>query len=611
MDNFNNIFNDILSNPVKHMNDNFYDNFYNNGIELLLKYSENLTIRESVLNKMIFVFPDKYELYYYMGYIYKDVDKSKALLWFKLCYEKNPTYIENFLDFSRILFDNQFFNYIVFLNKDNFLELSDDNRAQILCANLQLQSGKLLLAKKKFLDILKKNDTDHHKLCTIYLNLASIYNKFNDFHNCLSYLKKSYECAYTNNLSFSFKKAIITDIFLGIDYIYYQKSDFNIFHKSLLSDGHINEIYGEFNSYDFTNRSNNRLKIGYISSDFFLHSVSNFILPIIENHSYKKMDIYLFSNSKNRDNSFLEKVPACHYINIFLKEAKDVADIIYNNDIDILIDLNGHTPYNSLEVLTFNPAPIQMTYIGFPNSTHIPSIKYRITDKIADNCDSLQKYSEKRIYLPKCFLLFDSVIQKEPVNYRECVPEDFIILGSLNRENKNSPECLNVWRKILKENKRTKILIKINGNDTVEERTAYYLDKLELNDDASRLIIVDKLSDEDYIQLFYKIDILLDTFPYSGTTTSCNALYNSVPVISLYHKDYHAHNVTSSLLINSGLAELVAYNEEEYIQKVIQLSTSPEIINEYKRNIHTLFMKLMDKKEFMKSYEDLLINILH
>jgi predicted O-linked N-acetylglucosamine transferase (SPINDLY family) len=605
---FNNSFNDILSNPVNNID---YDNFYNNGIELLLKYTENIDIRENVLNKMIFVFPDKYELYYYMGYIYKDVDKSKALLWFKLCYEKNPTYIENFLDFSRILFDNQFFNYIVFLNKDNFLELSDDNRAQILCANLQLQSGKLLLAKKKFLDILKKNDTDHHKLCTIYLNLASIYNKFNDFHNCLSYLKKSYECAYTNNLSFSFKKAIITDIFLGIDYIYYQKSDFNIFHKSLLSDGHINEIYGEFNSYDFTNRSNNRLKIGYISSDFFLHAVSNFILPIIENHSYKKMDIYLFSNSKNRDNSFLEKVPACHYINIFLKEAKDVADIIYNNDIDILIDLNGHTPYNSLEVLTFNPAPIQMTYIGFPNSTHIPSIKYRITDKIADNCDSLQKYSEKRIYLPKCFLLFDSVIQKEPVNYRECAPEDFIILGSLNRENKNSPECLNVWRKILKENKRTKILIKINGNDTVEERTAYYLDKLELNDDASRLIIVDKLSDEDYIQLFYKIDILLDTFPYSGTTTSCNALYNSVPVISLYHKDYHAHNVTSSLLINSGLAELVAYNEEEYIQKVIQLSTSLEILNEYKRNIHTLFMKLMDKKEFMKSYEDLLINILY
>jgi predicted O-linked N-acetylglucosamine transferase (SPINDLY family) len=145
----------------------------------------------------------------------------------------------------------------------------------------------------------------------------------------------------------------------------------------------------------------------------------------------------------------------------------------------------------------------------------------------------------------------------------------------------------------------------------VDERTAYYLDKLELNDDASRLIIVDKLSDKDYIQLFYKIDILLDTFPYSGTTTSCNALYNSVPVISLYHKDYHSHNVTSSLLINSGLPELVAYNEEEYIQKVIQLSTNLEILNEYKRNIHTLFMKLMDKKEFMKSYEDLLINILH
>lgn len=610
---FNNSFNDILSNPEKNTNNNFYDNFYNNGIELLLKYAENIAIREGVLNKMIFVFPDKYELYYYMGYIYKDIDKSKALLWFKLCYEKNPKYIENFLDFSRILFDNRFFSYILFLNKEHFLELSDDKRTQLLYANLQLQSGKLLLAKKTFLDILKKNDNDYHKRCTVYLNLAAIYNKFNDFHNCLSYLKKSYKCAYTNNLETFFKKGIITDIFLAIDYIYYQKSDFNIFYESLLSSGNINEIYGESNRYDFTNRNNNRLKIGYISSDFFNHAVSNFILPIIENHSYEKMDIYLFSNSKTSDNfnSFLEKVPACHYVDIFLKDAKNVADIIYNNGIDILIDLNGHTAYNSLEVFTFNPAPIQMTYIGFPNSTHIPSIKYRIIDRIADNCDSLQKYSEQRIYLPKCFLLFDSVIQKEPINYRKCMADDFIILGSLNRENKNSPECLNVWRKILKENKRTKILIKINGNDTVEERTAYYLEKLELNDDASRLIIVDKVSDEDYIQLFYKIDILLDTFPYSGTTTSCNALYNSVPVISLYHKDYHSHNVTSSFLINSGMSELVAYNEDEYIQKIIQLSTNPEIINEYKRKIHTLFMKLMDKKEFMKSYEDLLINIVH
>ena len=280
MDNFNNIFNDILSNPEKNTNDTFYDIFYNNGIELLLKYSENLTIREDVLNKMIFVFPDKYELYYYMGYIYKDVNKSKALLWFKLCYEKNPTYIENFLDSSRILFDNRFFDYILFLNKDNFLELSDDKRTQLLYANLQLHIGKLLLAKKIFLDILEKNDNDHHKLCTVYLNLAAIYNKFNDFHNCLSYLKKSYEYSHINNLSFIFKKGIITDIFLAIDNIYYQKSDFNIFYESLLSSGHINEIYGESNGYDFTNRNNNRLKIGYISSDFFNHAVSNFILPI-------------------------------------------------------------------------------------------------------------------------------------------------------------------------------------------------------------------------------------------------------------------------------------------------------------------------------------------
>lgn len=102
------------------------------------------------------------------------------------------------------------------------------------------------------------------------------------------------------------------------------------------------------------------------------------------------------------------------------------------------------------------------------------------------------------------------------------------------------------------------------------------------------------------------IDILLDTSPYSGTTTTCNALYNSIPVITLYNENIHCHNVSSSILINMGNPELVAYSEEEYIEKTIQLVNSPEKIENYKKSLNKNFNKLMEPKEFMKSYENTL-----
>jgi hypothetical protein len=148
----------------------------------------------------------------------------------------------------------------------------------------------------------------------------------------------------------------------------------------------------------------------------------------------------------------------------------------------------------------------------------------------------------------------------------------------------------------------TKLMIKIETYDNIEERLKYYMKFLHV--DKERLIIIQKIDDDEYIQLFSKIDILLDTFPYSGTTTSCNALYNSIPIISLYNENYHVHNVTSSILINSGLPELVAKDEENYITIACNLINDSNRINEYKKNIRNQFMNLMEPIAFMKTYEE-------
>jgi predicted O-linked N-acetylglucosamine transferase (SPINDLY family) len=136
----------------------------------------------------------------------------------------------------------------------------------------------------------------------------------------------------------------------------------------------------------------------------------------------------------------------------------------------------------------------------------------------------------------------------------------------------------------------------------------FYSQKLEIN--SERIILINKLqNNNDYNNIFSKIDILLDPFPYSGTTTTCNALFNSIPLVSLYNENYHAHNVSCSILINCGLEELVAKTEEEYIDIVKYLVNNPWKIDEYKKTIREKFLKLMEPEPFMKEYEGLLIDV--
>jgi protein O-GlcNAc transferase len=330
----------------------------------------------------------------------------------------------------------------------------------------------------------------------------------------------------------------------------------------------------------------------------------------------EKYDIYLFDNTEKESNHNLLKTELekrKKYIktyNISKLNTIQVCELIRNEEIDILFDLNGHTDGNRLDVFSKKPSPIQVSYIGYPNTTGLKTIDYRIVDKITDKITNQEHYSEKLVFLEKCFLLYNSYQQQFPVNIID--NGDEIILGSMNRENKNSKELLKVWKNILKKCKqenlnKIKILIKVNGSDqeTLLERKKYYKNILEISDN-NIIIVSSSMSTEEYFDTFGKIDVLLDTFPYSGTTTSCNSLYNSTPIVTLYKDNCHCQNVTSSLLIHSGLEELVTYSEQEYIDKVLDFCRNKSKIYEYKKNIHYLFNNYMNPKNFMKKYEKII-----
>ena len=607
--NYNSLFDEML----KTKNQNIKPQLYNLGIQLLTDLNITGLQKEDILNKLIFLFSDDYILYYYMGCITKEYSIHKSLVWFKLCFDKNPNYVENILDLLKILFDNGYYDYITEINETNnmFLHNIQDNRIKLLLASYYSKIKKQELSIPLFLEVINSINTSNNNndlLSICYTNVGLIYNELSNNKDAIHYLHKAIDCINTTPescLNNQNSKKIFDNLLLLYDYEYVDNA--KMYETYLI----YNNLVFQNNAFDFSNRlKNSKIKIGYVSGDFTTHVVTSFILPILSNHNTNIFEIHCFSNYHTIDKCYFEycsnKNVYFHYINEL--NTQSASNYIYDLNIDILIDLNGHTQFNRLDVFAVNPAPIQITYLGYPNTTGLKSMRYRITDTIADNPNSLQKYSEKLLYLPNCFLLYKSITQIKPIISQSLYVSNNITLGALNKEAKNSDSTLNVWKQIMYECQNTKILIKKSSTQKSEDRIAFYLQKLDIS--RERLILIEFLENEnDYIDLFSKIDIHLDTFPYSGTTTTCNALYNSIPVISKYHPNYHSHNVSSSLLINSGFSELIAYSDAEYVSITTNLINNPEKITHYKNTIHSNFMKCMNPNEFMKSYENMLLSL--
>jgi predicted O-linked N-acetylglucosamine transferase (SPINDLY family) len=583
------------------IDNNMMHQFINKGMEIY-EMTNDTSIKESVLSKLIEIYPNEPAFYYYMGYSLKPLHPNKAFLFFKKSYEINPYNIENLIDYCDLLHEFGNSRKVLDLNeKTPFGDYLKDVRLLTVFVNCKYKEYYFKDLLKYLLYIIKEKSkipaiTYHDKewKYSNYLNAGHIFSFLGDYDKASLYTEKAFDMCKKFNLNNKTKLDGLSNLLALEDYTYH---DHNAHYIKCLQ---INELYPNKQRYSFNNKNNDKIRLGYVSSDFSIHAVSNFILPILKNHNREHFEIYIFYNQK----FILEKYSDLNLYtySIFKLSSEEAADLVNSFEIDILFDLNGYTENSRLDIFSLNPSPIQISFLGYPNTTGLKSIHYRITDKITDNIDSLQKYSEKLIKMPKCFLLYDSINQEHPVVPRKT--KDTIILGSLNNEKKNSKELLETWKTILEKCPNTKLLIKLISYDDLFERQQFYMNKLNVSKD--RLIMITKVDNDGYNKLFSMVDIVLDTFPYSGTTTTCNALYNSIPVVTLYHKDYHAHNVSSSLLINAGLDELVCDDTNQYINLVKYLTINPVKIDEYKKTVGEKFKKSMNVREFMVSYENIL-----
>ena len=571
------------------------------GLKIIYDPGYTMAVKIETTYKMLVIHPKDVYLHYVMGCMYKDTQRFAALAWFKKCYEIEPLFVENLIDMLKILFDTDCFVAIQNINKElnNFLYTSTDVRLMLLVSAVEAKLRNFEISIELLKKILSTPDlsNDIRFLCLSNIGVTS--NDVGDCQNAVKYLVESIQLNERLKLNAGVeRKNAYDNLFITHDYMYYEHEKLNKMYDSF------NTAVGNHKMFSHDKNTTGRLRVGYVSGDFNFHVVSNFISPILFNHT-ANFEIHCFTITTIYDTTYMLNMPNVSFHDITGMKDIDAATLIHSKNIDILIDLSGHSARNALEVFALNPAPIQMTYIGFPNTTGMSAIKYRITDAVADNINTIQKFSEQLYRLPKCFLLYKQIYENSTANPRK-TPTDCIIVASLNKETKNTPETLKTWSRMLLACPKIQLMILLKS-DTATRRKFYY-DRL--NTTSERIIFVPFLPSEgEYLQIFSKIDVMLDPFPYSGTTTSCKSLDHSIPIVTKYHKDYHSHNVTASLLVNSGFPELVAYSDDEYISIVKNLSENPTKIDEYKRAVKQGFDKLMEPKPFMESYEKMLTDV--
>jgi protein O-GlcNAc transferase len=309
-----------------------------------------------------------------------------------------------------------------------------------------------------------------------------------------------------------------------------------------------------------------RLRVGYMSPDFRDHSVSFSMIPLLEGHDRAQVEVVCYADVAQPD-AWSERVRALtdRWVPIAGRGDAEVAEIVRGDGIDLLVDLTGHTASHRLPVFARKPAPVQLAYIGYPNTRGLPAIDYWITDAVADPDGAERHYTEKPIRLPRCFLCYRSP-EELAVSPPPMRTAGHVTFGSFNNFSKASPATLELWAQVLAAVPGSRLLLKARTMQTPSLRAVVAATFAKRGVSADRLQMEGWTPERSaHYRAYDRVDIALDPFPYNGTTTTCEALWMGVPVVALLG-DRHAARIGASLLTAVGLPELVADTPAAYVE---------------------------------------------
>lgn len=461
-----------------------------------------------------------------------------------------------------------------------------------LCFELEKYNETLFLTEKFILN----NGYDSK----IYNTLYKIYAALGETKKANSILKKIIKKEKSNLKSWSallFTSLNLEDVFQNE--IYELSKDFS----ENLPDLNIKEKI-------LPSKLNSKIIIGFITPYFDGNSIDGFLLGFIKNLNREKFKVIGFNLNISDNKSEHLKSYFDSWYHVYTLNDTDLANLIRKKNINILIDLVGHGPGNRLTIFKNRSAPIQISWLGYINTTGLKEIDYIVVDPNLVKEKEQNLYSEKFLFLPNIWNSHEKFDEKLKINKPPFEKNNYITFGSFNNFKKITPSIIKIWSEIL-DKTESRLILKSSMNNRSDLRENFLSKFPKILIKKNKIVFMEGQKDKkDHLKLYNNIDIALDTFPYTGVTTSFEAIWMGVPVLTM-----KGYNFTSrcgeSININCNLKEFIAKDKNDYIQKAINLSKKLDTIRDLRKNLRSRASEtpLFNTKEFTDHFSKKLIDL--
>ncbi|WP_181358849.1 tetratricopeptide repeat protein [Pseudothauera lacus] len=319
-----------------------------------------------------------------------------------------------------------------------------------------------------------------------------------------------------------------------------------------------------------------RLRIGFVSADFYNHAVAHFLMPVLEHIDRDRFDLFAFHNTVKFDETS-EKLKSLfkYWVAVSHVSDRDLAEIVRACRIDVLIDLSGHTAGNRLLTFARKPAPVQMSWIGYVDTTGLRSIDYYVTDRFLAPLGQFDEHFSERLLRLDSAVAFTFDQDAPPVGPAPMLRNGFVTFGSFNRPGKITSTTLDLWAALLNAVPDARILI---GSVETEDTQRHLTQELSLRCvSEGRLRFLPRVTLRAYLEAHNEVDILLDTFPYNAGTTALHSLWMGVPVLTM-NGSRMLSNVGAALMSKAELPDFVGEDGEDFVSKGAALAKQPHLL---------------------------------
>lgn len=579
-------------------------NIYNN---LGLVYFELQKFEIAIKNfkKCLELNKDFFLAYNNLGLVYLAKDEyEKAIYYFNKCISINGSFAGAYNNIGLALFkDQKVSNSILFFEKaiildDKFYD-AYINLAKAYKANSKYSGAIKILSK---LQNVSSSQLDKASalsmLAQCYIHVGELSKGYDIYEESLKLSDESIDTFKNYIFSYNYNENFNFDKYIEIISRYKKSLKFN------------KENFNNFKSFDI----NKKLKIGFLSADFKKHAVGYQIYGVLKSFSFlKNFEIYLYYNDTKEDDLNLQfKSISCSWNDIKNLSDIELLNKIRSDGIQILVDLSGYTSGNRLEVFMQKAAPIQVSWAGYLSSTGLKEIDYVLADPYVVTKTEENKFFEKVFRLNHAWSTLTYPELVEVNNCTAAFKNKYITFGSFNNISKVNIKVINLWSRILVKNNSFKLYLKCSQFNDEEIKKKYQALFLEKGVFADQLIFEPDTERKILFESYNNIDIALDTFPYSGGTTSLEAAWMCVPILTKAGNSFLS-KCGESININLGLNDWICKDEDEYFEKAINFSLDIDKLQLIKNNlkINRDKIKLFDHKLFADNLAESFIKMWH